>query len=130
MSILEIKMSDRMRRLHVRFYEQAMNYIALKKNKKETASMARSAAKAADAIRDELIVAMAGSDAATCGSLVLCIKRGESIQASFTLKNGKMILLDELTSITVGNQVYMKDEIVNIYGGRARGVELEITSKG
>lgn len=82
--------------------------------------MARTVAQA----QAKLLRAFGDARIATCGDLVITLKRGEDIPAALTLKDQSVVPWTDVTSLTLGNTHLDADDVISIYGGRAGSVSL------
>ena len=112
--------------LHPDWAPRLRGYALLRDMQQKADAEARAAKAAADAARDEIIAALAGATAATCGNLVVTVKTGSPAPASLTLETGQKIPGDKVTSLIVGNVNVPASDVKTIYGGRNGSPTVEI----
>ena len=93
-------------------------YAILREQQQAADAEALAAKAAADAARDDILAALAGATAATCGTLVVTVKVGTSAPASVTLETGQKIPWDKVASLLVGNVVVPAGDVKTLFGGR------------
>ena len=112
--------------LHPDWAPKLRAYALLRDQQQAADAEARAAKAAADAAKDEILTALAGAAAATCGNLVVTVKTGNPAPASLTLETGQKIPWDKITSLIVGNVNVPASDVKTIFGGRAGSVTLSV----
>ena len=112
--------------LHPDWAPRLRGYALLRDMQQKADAEARAAKAAADAARDEIIAALAGATAATCGNLVVTVKTGKPVAPSLTLETGQKIPWDKVTSLIDGNVNVPASDVKTIYGGRNGSPTVEI----
>ncbi len=101
-------------------------YALLRDMQQKADAEARAAKAAAHAARDDILAALAGATAATCGNLVVTVKTGNPAPASLTLETGQKIPWDKITSLIVGNVNVPASDVKTIYGGRSASTSIQV----
>lgn len=83
-------------------------------------------------MRSAITLAMKGSPIARCGNYLIALRPERRNPGALTLKDGRGILLSEITEIVVNNglDVFSPDEVRSWFGGSVIGSDLEITLTG
>ena len=113
--------------LHPDWAPRLRGYALLRDMQQKADAEARAAKAAADAAKDEILTALAGAAAATCGNLVVTVKTGNPAPASLTLETGQKIPWDKVASLLVGNVVVPAGDVKTIFGGRQGSPTLSVT---
>jgi hypothetical protein len=81
-------------------------------------------------MRSAIVSAMKGSPVARCGNYLIVRKPERRNPGALTLKDGRSVLLSEITEIVVNNgrDVFGPDEVRSWFGGSVIGPDLEINS--
>ena len=107
--------------------DRLLGYRTLKSDRKEVDRQARELKKIADASRDVIVEALAGSPIAQCGDLMVTVKTGGDALPSITLKNGRKISLADIKTLVLSNGAKVPaDEVSAIYGGRSGSTDVEV----
>ena len=101
-------------------------YALLREQQQNADAEARAAKAAADAAKEEILAALAGSTAATCANLVVTVKTGKAVAPSLTLTSGQKLPWEKVSGLTVGNQYVDAEEVATLYGGRSGSVAIEV----
>ncbi len=112
--------------LHPDWAPKLRAYALLRDQQQAADAEARAAKAAADAAKDEILTALAGAAAATCGNLVVTVKTGNPAPAALTTESGQKIPWDKVTGLTIGNAYVDAKEIKTIFGGRAGSVSVQV----
>ena len=112
--------------LHPDWAPKLRAYALLRDQQQAADAEARAAKAAADAAKDEILAALAGAAAATCGNLVVTVKTGNPAPASLTLETGQKIPWDKITSLIVGNVNVPAADVKTIFGGRSASTSIQV----
>ena len=101
-------------------------YALLREGPQNADSAARAAKAAADGAQTEILTAMRGSTAATCGNMIVTVKTGKEVAAALTLTSGQKVPWEKVTGLTIGNAYVDAKEVQTLYGGRSASVSIEV----
>ena len=102
------------------------DYVDNRAIEKEANAEAKAAEKMRKAAQGMLLKEIMPARAAVCGNRVLTVKEGSTSEAAITLKNGRRVLLSDVTYFMVGREKIGVDEIGTLYGGREVGPSIEV----
>lgn len=104
-------------------------YALAKADKKEAEAKARAFDKVVKADRQILSTAMEGYVAATCGHAVLTIKESAPKEGAITLKDGRRILLTDVSYFMVGKERVAMSDVKTLYGGAAGSEDIDVVGE-
>ena len=101
------------------------DYVAAVSAKKQAEAAARAADKVLQPIKAQLLAALDGATAATCGNAVLTVKNSAAAEATLTLTDGTKLLFADVSGFTIGNKYIAAENVTAIYGGRSGSVTID-----